>query len=84
MEKKKVIISGPIAIAGISLILVVKLSVNCQPMGSGMFFSGVKQPVSLVINSESGRKAFDINGAEVQVSTLVEQAPDLAGLLGKS
>ena len=77
-------ISGPIAIAGISLILVVKLSVNCQPMGSGMFFSGTKQPINLVINSEFGRKAFDIRGAEVQVSTLVEQAPDLAVLLGKS
>ena len=81
MEKKKVIIAGPMAIAGISLILVVKESVNCQPAGGSLFFSGLKQPVNLVVNSKSGRKAFDIGGNEVPIGKLLEEAPDLADAL---
>ena len=81
MEKKKVIIAGPVAIAGISLILVIKLSVNCQPAGGTLFFSGLKQPISLVVNSASGRKAFDIAGNEVPIEKLLEEAPDLADAL---
>ena len=70
--------------AGISLILVVKLSVNCQPAGGSLFFSGMKQPVSLVVSSESSRKAFDIKGEEVAISTLLEETPDLALVLDKT
>ncbi|HEX7365179.1 MAG TPA: hypothetical protein VF366_08440 [Dehalococcoidia bacterium] len=81
MEKKKVIIAGPVAIAEISLLLVIKQSVNCRPAGGTLFFSGLKQPVSLVVNSESGRKAFDIGGNEVPIGKLVEEAPDLADAL---
>jgi hypothetical protein len=81
MEKKRVIITGPMAIAGISLSLVVKQSVSCQPAGSNLFFSGLKQPVSLVVNSESGRKAFDSGGNEVPIGKLLEETPELADAL---
>jgi hypothetical protein len=81
MEKKKVIIAGPIAIAGITLILVVKLSVNCQPAGNNMVFSGVKQPVGLVVKSPWTNKAFDLDGDEVPISTLLEETPGLASML---
>jgi hypothetical protein len=81
MEKEKVIIAGPMAIAGISLLLVVKQSVRCQPAGANLFFSGLKQPVSLVVNSESDRKAFDMGGNELPIGKLLEEAPDLADAL---
>ncbi len=81
MEKKKVIIAGPVMITGTSLLLVVKQSVNSQPAGGTLFFSGLKQPISLVVNSESGRKAFDIGGNEVPIEKLLEEAPDLADAL---
>jgi hypothetical protein len=81
MEKKKVTIAGPIAVAGISVIPIIKVSVNCQPAGSSIIFSGVKQPISLVITSPSAQKAFDINGDEVQIGSLIQEVPDLAGVL---
>jgi hypothetical protein len=81
MEKKKVIIAGPMAIAGITLILVIKLSVNCQPAGNNIIFSGVKQPVSLVVASSASKKAFNLDGDEVPISTLLEETPGLAGML---
>jgi hypothetical protein len=81
MEKKKVMISGPMAIAGITLILVIKLSVNCQPAGNNIVFSGVKQPVSLVVKSPWINKAFNLDGGEVPISTLIEETPGLASML---
>lgn len=74
-------ISGPMAIAGITLILVIKLSVNCQPAGNNIVFSGVKQPVSLVVKSPWANKAFNLDGDEVPISTLIEETPGLASML---
>jgi hypothetical protein len=84
MEKKKVIIAGPVAIAGITLILVVKLSLNCQPVGSSIFFSGIKQPMNVVVASSSTKKAFDIEGGEIPIGSLLQEVPDLAKILGKA
>jgi hypothetical protein len=81
MEKKKITIASPITVAGISLILVVKLSINCRLAGSSLFFSGVKQPISLVVTSPSTKKAFDIKGDEIPIGLLQEEVPDLVGLL---
>ncbi|MGD0352593.1 MAG: hypothetical protein ABSB38_03765 [Dehalococcoidia bacterium] len=84
MEKKKVIIAGPMAIAEITLILVIKLSLNCQPAGSSIFFSGIKQPVNVVVASPSTKKAFDVNGDEIPIGLLLQEVPDLAGMLEKA
>jgi len=84
MEKKKIIISSPVAIAGITLILVIKLSLNCQPGGSSIFFSGLKQPVNVVMASPSTKKAFDIKGEEIPIGPLLQEVPGLAGMLEKA
>jgi hypothetical protein len=84
MEKKKVIIAGPVAIAGITLILVIKLSLNCQPSGSNIFFSGIKQPINVVVVSPSTKKAFDIKGDEIPMGPLLQEVPDLAWMLEKA
>ena len=84
MEKKRVIIAGPIAIAGITLILVIRLSLNCQPTGSSIFFSGIKQPINIVVASPSTKKAFDIEGGEIPLSPLLQEVPDLGRMLEKA
>ena len=84
MQKKKVTIASPIAIAGITIMAVIKLSVSCQPAGDSIVFSGVKQPVSLVIASASYKKAFDIEGREISVSMLQQDTPELDRMLGIS
>ena len=83
MEKKKVIIVGPTAIAGITLILVIKLSLSCQPGGSNIFFSGFKQPMNVVVASPLAKKAFDVEGGEIPIGQLLQEVPDLAGILEK-
>jgi len=83
MEKKKVIVAGPVAIAGITLILVIRLSLNCQPTGSSIFFSGIKQPVNVVVTSPSIKKAFDIEGGEIPIGPLLQEVPDLGRILEK-
>ena len=84
MEKKSVTISSPVAIAGTTLILITKLSLNCQPAGSNIFFSGIKQPVGIVVASPSTKKAFEITGNEIPLNQLIQEVPSLAGMLGKA
>jgi hypothetical protein len=84
MEKKRVTIGSPVAIAGITLILITKLSLSCQPGGSSIFFFGLKQPVSLVVASPSTKKAFDITGKEIPLDQLTQEVPGLAGTLERA
>ena len=84
MEKKRVTISSPVAIAGITLILITKLSLSCQPGGSNIFFSGIKQPVGIVVASPSTKKAFEITGKEIPLNQLIQEAPGLASMLERA
>ena len=81
MEKKRVTISSPVAIAGITLILITKLSLNCQPGGSNIFFSGIKQPLGIVVASPLTKKAFDVTGEEISLDQLIQETPSLAEVL---
>jgi len=84
MQKKKVTIGGPIAIAGITLILVTRLSLNCQHSGSSISFSGVKQPVRVVVASPSTKKAFDVTGKEISLDRLLKETPDITEVLDRA
>jgi hypothetical protein len=84
MEKKKVTINSPVTIAGTTLILITKLSLKCQPGGSNIFFSGIKQPVGIVVASPSTKKAFEITGKEIPLNQFMQEVPGLAGMLGKA
>ena len=84
MEKKSVTISSPVAIAGITLILITKLSLKCQPAGSNIFLSGIKLPVSIVVASPSTKKAFEITGKEIPLNKLIQETPGLAGVLERA
>jgi len=79
-----VIIGSPIAIAETTLIPVVKSSLNCQSSGKTMFFSGVKQPVSIVVASPSAKKAFEITGQEIPLDQLIQEVPDLIQILERA
>jgi hypothetical protein len=84
MEKKRTIIGSPIAIAGINLILVTKLSLRCQPNGSSIFFFGLKEPISFVVASPLTKKAFEITGKEIPLDRLIQETPGLADMLEKA
>jgi uncharacterized spore protein YtfJ len=81
MERERVTIGDPVAIAGTTLIPVVKSSFKCQLACGGIFFSGIKQPISIVVASPAVKKAFDVTGEEISLNQLIQEAPSLAGIL---
>lgn len=84
METERVIVGNPIVISGTTVVPVVKLYFNCQPSCGGIFFSGVKKPVSVVVSSPSTKKAFAVTGEEIPLDQLIKEAPGLAEILEKS
>ena len=78
------IITGPMAIAGMTLTLVIRLSLNCQPTGGSIFFSGIKQPMNVLVASPLTKKAFDIEGHEIPIDPLLQEIPELAYIIGKA
>ena len=48
MEREEVGTDNPVLVAGVTVIPVTKVSLNCQHHGGGVSLFGLKQPVSVV------------------------------------
>lgn len=81
MEREEIRIEAPFAVAGVTLIPVVKARLNYRPGKGRLSFFGIKQPVSVVVVSPQARRAFRINGEEVSLEELIKEAPSLKEIL---
>lgn len=81
MEKKKIEIGSPVAVRGVTLIPVIKVSLNSWHHKSGISFFGVKQLLSVAVVSPSEKKAFRVTGEEVPLEQLIQEVPDIKELL---
>ena len=81
MEAKKVIIDNPVAVAGVTLIPVAKVSLNSWHSNRGSSFFGVKQPIGVVVVSPSARQAFRITGEEVSLDQFIQEVPGIKEIL---
>ena len=81
MEKKEISIENPVAVAGVTLIPVTKVSLNYWGGNNGISFFGVKQPVSVVVVSPSAKRAFRITGEEVSLDQLMQEVPGIKEIL---
>ena len=81
MEKKEVGIENPVAVAGVTLIPVVEISLNYWRSNSGISFFGVKQPVSVVVVSPLAKRAFRVTGEEVSLDQLIQEVPGIKEIL---
>ena len=81
MEKEEIRIEAPFAVAGITLVPVVKTWLNCWQGKRHLSFSGMQQPVSVVVVSPQDRRAFRISGEEVPLDQLTREVPDLKEIL---
>lgn len=81
MEKKEIRIDNPVAVAGITLIPVTKVSLNYWSGNGGISFFGVKQPASVVVVSPSAKRAFRITGEEVSLDQLIQEVPGIKEIL---
>ncbi|MFC1980485.1 hypothetical protein ACFLVS_06605 [Chloroflexota bacterium] len=81
MEQKEVEIGNPVTIGQVTLIPVVEFSLNYWRNGSRYSCSGIKQPVSIVVVSPAGKKAFRTNGGEVPLDQFIEETPGIREVL---
>ena len=65
MEKQEVGIDNPVEVAGVTLIPVVKVSLNYWYANGGISSFGVKQAVAVVVLHPTAKRAFRITGEEV-------------------
>jgi hypothetical protein len=73
----------PVTVNGVTLIPVIRLSLNCQRIGNSISCFGTKQPSNIVVVSQTTRRAFNITGEEVSLDQLVQDAPSIEELVGR-
>lgn len=81
MEAKEIIIENPVAVAGITVIPIVKVTLNHWHVNRSVSFFGNKQPVGVVVISPSAKRAFRTTGEEVPLDELIQEAPGIKELL---
>jgi len=81
MEKKEVEISNPVTIAGVTLIPVIKTSLNYWHSNRGVSFFSIKQPLNVIVVSPSEKRAFRITGEEVSLDQLIQEVPGIQEIL---
>lgn len=70
-----------VTISGVTLVPVTKVSLNCQRIGNSISCFGTKQPSSVVVVSQTTRRAFNITGEEVSLDHVLQETPGLKELV---
>ena len=82
MEKKKEVRADtPVTVAGVTLIPVTEIVLNCWQGKSSISFYGVKRPVGMVMVSPSLKKAFRVTGEEVPLDQFRQEFPGIKEIL---
>ncbi len=81
MEKEEIKIEAPFAVAGVTLVPIVKTSLNHWHSKGRFSFFGNKQPISVVVISPQARRAFRITGEEISLDQLAKEAPGITEML---
>ena len=81
MEKEEIRLEAPFAVAGVTLVPIVKTSLNCWHSKGCVSVFGTKQPISLVVVSPQVKRAFRINGEEVSLDQLTKEVPGIKEIL---
>jgi len=77
MEKKEIEIGNPVTVAGVTLIPLIKVSLNYWRRNGSLSFFGVKQPNGVIVVSPSAKRAFRITGEEVPLDQFVQEVPGI-------
>ena len=81
MEKEEIRSEAPFIVAGVTLVPIVKASLNCWQGRGRLSFLGIKQPVSVVVISPQAKRAFRINGEEVPLDQLIKEVPGIKDIV---
>lgn len=81
MEKKEVGLDNHVVVAGVTLIPVTEVLLNYWHGNGGISFFGVKQPIGVVVVSQSTKRAFRVSGEEVPLDQLIQEVPAIKEIL---
>ena len=81
MEEKKIVAGAAVTIDGVTLIPVVRVSLNCWRVKGGVVSFGVKHPVGVVVVSSSTSRTFRISGEEVPLAQFTQEFPDVGEIV---
>jgi uncharacterized spore protein YtfJ len=81
MEKEEIIVDTPIEIAGMKIIPVIQVNTYCFSKKRNVSAYCSKKPLIVVIVNDSGTKAFDMDGSQVELDELIEAVPELRDLI---
>ena len=86
METKREIVDAPVTVTGgVTIIPVAEISVSSWSSKRGSALWGGKQPVGIIVISQSMKRAFRITGEEVALEQFRQEVPGveqaLAGLV---
>ena len=76
MEKSVVSLDTPVIFRGITIIPLVKMSINYS-FAAGISVMSIKQPLAAVIVTTSGKKYFRITGEEISRERFIEEFPSI-------
>jgi hypothetical protein len=77
MEKKAVITETPFKIDGLTVIPVVRISLDDRTYGKRNIAFGSRQPVAVIFSTGAKKKVLRITGEEISLEKLMEEFPDL-------
>ena len=81
MEIEEVSTGNSITVGETMLLPIVRTSISCRNVNSGIVGSGSKNLVGIVIVSPKWKHAINVAGEEVPIDRYTEQVPELKELL---
>ena len=81
LEIEEVIAGQPITVGETMLLPIVRTSINCRNVNSGIVCSGSKNVVGIVIISPKWKRAINVAGEEVPIDQYTEQVVELKEML---
>jgi len=69
--------------SGVTIVPVVRTSINRWKSPSGLSFFVSKEPIAIAVVSASAKQAFRISGQEITPGELIEEVPSIKGILEK-
>jgi hypothetical protein len=78
MEKKKLVMEGPISMGTFTLLSVSETTCIGEQIGGMVLFRFSKTPIAVVVISPTERRAFRITGEDISLAALAAEIPDVA------
>ena len=77
MEKQEIRSEAPFTVSGLTLVPLVKSLIYCREFRRQLFASGAVKPFGVAVFSEKEKKVLLVEGGEISLEQLYEEAPNL-------